>query len=260
MCPCFNSSDLRFTNVAYRVTDIQLRLVHRQAVITLVGVQTRSLENLLIFYEYSSLGFFIVTLKGFQETAVLIPNPIAFQGLTRPSDNTKYGIVIFKNKDLDQTGGFFAPGEIGLLALTTPTIDMHQPWAIDLKTWVMWVCAFATIQAWVIHRQRTEVEIEDGISRMEGTPCHHLIEHIQCFQVICYGIHDLEHCHDFLFGFIVKNNFRWTSATKIKGPDSIPWSIHETADRHAAQFVNILVRTKQISVPLVPNQGNHAKR
>ena len=42
--------------------------------------------------------------------------------------------------------------------------------------------------------------------------------------------------------------------------DSIPWSIHETADRHAAQFVNILVRTKQISVPLVPNQGNHAKR
>ena len=42
--------------------------------------------------------------------------------------------------------------------------------------------------------------------------------------------------------------------------DSIPWSIHETADRHAAQFVNILVRTKQISVPLVPNQGNHTKR
>ena len=32
----------------------------------------------------------------------------------------------------------------GLLALTTPTIDMHQPWVIDLKTWVMWVCAFAT--------------------------------------------------------------------------------------------------------------------
>ena len=32
----------------------------------------------------------------------------------------------------------------GLLALTTPTIDMHQPWAIDLKTWVMWVCAFDT--------------------------------------------------------------------------------------------------------------------
>ena len=42
--------------------------------------------------------------------------------------------------------------------------------------------------------------------------------------------------------------------------DSIPWSIHEIADRHAAQFVNILVHTKQISVPLVPNQGNHAKR
>lgn len=53
---------------------------------------------------------------------------------------------------------------------------------------------------------------------MEGTPCHHLIEHIQYFQGICYGIHDLEHCHDFLFGFIVKNNVRWTSATKIKGP------------------------------------------
>ena len=38
----------RFTNVVYRVIDIQLRLVHRQAVITLVGVQTRSLENLLV--------------------------------------------------------------------------------------------------------------------------------------------------------------------------------------------------------------------